>query len=305
MTVLPATEPSAGSPADPTTEPATRLGPAAPRPVRRSHGPAAMASLVVLATIALATVCAPLLARHDPNAQDLSATLLGPSGDHWLGTDEAGRDLFARLLYGGRASLVAGIEGMLVSAALGIPLGVAGGLFGGKVDAAVVRLLDALMSFPPILLAMLVVTVFGPGLHNAMVAVGIVFAPRLGRVARAATKDVVTESYIDAARLGGCGTLRLARRHVLPNIAGPLIVQATVMVSGAMLAEAGLSFLGLGVQPPSTSWGLLLGRGFRHLDEAPLYALAPGIVIAVVVLTINTLGDAAHGRLWGSQQTHV
>jgi peptide/nickel transport system permease protein len=271
----------------------------------RTWRPSVTAALAVIVVAVGVAVAAPLIARHDPNAQTLSDSLLPPDGTHWLGTDELGRDLFARVLFGGRASLIAGVEGMLVAVLLGVPLGVVGGFIGGKADAVVIRVLDALMSFPPILLALVVVTVLGPGLHRVMIALGIVYAPRIGRVARAATKDVSTESYVDAARMAGCGFGRLAVRHVLPNIAGPVIVQATHLVAAGILAEASLSFLGLGVQPPSTSWGLLLGRGFRELDVSPLYVIAPGLAIAAVVLAINTLGDALHDRLGGSRQAHV
>lgn len=288
-------------------EPSAELKTKSPkRPTRKTTDSFMLyGSLAVIVVMIVVAIAAPVLTWHNPNTQDLYAVLLGPSRSHPFGTDELGRDLFARTLYGGRASIIAGLEGMLVAVTLGVPLGVAGGLFGGKVDAAVVRIMDALMSFPPIILAMVIVTSIGVSLHTAMIAVGVVYAPRIGRVARVAAKSVATESYIEAAKIAGANWRWTIIRHVMPNIAGPLMVQATLMVALSILAESSLSFLGLGIQPPDTSWGLLLGRGYIHMSVNPIYVIAPGLAIAVLVLAINNFGDALHRSMQGTRVSEI
>ncbi len=262
----------------------------------RGQRPGVIAA-VVLGLIILSAVLAPLLSTHDPNQQDLSNFLLPPSSDHWFGTDDLGRDLYSRMLFAGRVSLLAALQSVLVAAVLGILPGVIAGYSGGWIDTAIMRTTDAIMAFPPIILAISIVAVLGPGLRNAMIAIGVIFAPRFLRLGRGATLSVRQETYIEASRSIGSSRLSIVMRHVLPNVAAPLIVQASLMLGVAMLAEAALSFIGLGVQAPQASWGSLLQRGFRLTQSAPWLTIFPGIPIAVTVLSLNVLGDALRDSL--------
>lgn len=252
---------------------------------------------VVLAVIIMSAIFAPLLATHDPNQQNLSNFLLSPSGDHWFGTDDLGRDLYSRMLFAGRVSLLAALQSVVVAAILGILPGIIAGYSGGWLDAVIMRTTDAIMAFPPIILAISIVAVLGPGLRNAMIAIGVIFAPRFLRLGRGATLSVRQETYIEASRSIGSSRLSIVMRHVLPNVAAPLIVQASLMLGVAMLAEAALSFIGLGVQAPQSSWGSLLQRGFRLTQSAPWLTIFPGIPIAVTVLALNVVGDALRDSL--------
>ncbi|WP_040492764.1 ABC transporter permease [Ilumatobacter nonamiensis] len=242
-------------------------------------------------------VLAPLLATDSPNAQDLRAVLASPSGEHWLGTDDVGRDVFSRLLYASRTSLLAALLAVAVALGLGLVPGLVAGYARGRIDGIVMRIADALMAFPPLILAVALVGVLGPGLTNAMIAVGIVFSPRFLRILRGAAMSIREETYIEAARGLGCSSVSIIGRHVLPNVLSPLIVQISFAAGTAMLAEASLSFLGLGVQPPDASWGAMLGRSYRFYDRAPWVVLFPGIAIALTVLAFNLLGDALRDSL--------
>lgn len=251
----------------------------------------AVVALGFIMLVVLIAVFAPLVAPKDPLAQTLSRALEGPSGEYWLGTDEVGRDMLSRMIYGARVSLIAAVQAVALALVLGVVPGLLAGFFGGWVDMVISRITDALMSFPPLLLAIAIVGVFGPNLRNAMIAVGVIFAPRFLRLTRSAVLSVKEETYIEASRSIGTSTAAVLRRHIVPNILSPLIVQISLSLGFAMLAEASLSFLGLGVQPPEASWGAMVGRAYRFLNQSPTMVLFPGAAIAVMVLAFNILGD--------------
>ena len=251
----------------------------------------AMIALAFLILVGLIAIFAPLVAPDDPLAQTLGRALEGPSSDYWLGTDEVGRDMLSRMIFGARVSLIAAFQAVALALLLGVIPGLVAGFFGGWVDMVISRITDALMSFPPLLLAIAIVGVFGPNLRNAMIAVGVIFAPRFLRLTRSAVLAVKEETYIEASRSIGTSTAAVLRRHIVPNILSPLIVQISLSLGFAMLAEASLSFIGLGVQPPEASWGAMVGRAYRFLNQAPTMVLFPGIAIALTVLAFNVLGD--------------
>lgn len=257
----------------------------------------AMSGVVLIVLMILLGVLAPLLSTHAPEAQALVDRLQGPSREHWLGTDDLGRDVYSRLLYATRVSLLAATTSVAVSALLGLPCGIIAGYRGGWADTLISRVADALMSFPTILLAIAVIAALGPGLTNAMVALGIVYAPRLFRVVRAATLGVRQQVYIEASVSIGAPTYDIMRRHVLRNIMPPLLVQLSLLMAFAILAEASLSFLGLGVQPPGASWGVMLGRAFDTLRSAPLLIIWPGLAIAAASMALNMIGDGLRDAL--------
>lgn len=251
----------------------------------------AVVALVLLAVVIAIAVLAPWMAPADPASQNLRHVLEGPSRAHWLGTDELGRDVLSRLVFGARVSLLAAVEAVLVGLLLGVPLGLVAGFFRGWFDAVASRVADAVLSFPPLLLAIAIVGVLGPGLTNAMLAIGIVFSPRFFRVVRGTVLAVREETFVDAARTIGCSNARIIRSHVLPNVASPLLIQVMLATGLGMLSEAGLSFLGLGVQAPDASWGAMLGSAYRHVSRAPWQAVYPGAAIVLVVLACNMVGE--------------
>lgn len=260
--------------------------------LRRFGGqPMAVGALAILLLLVLAAIAAPRIAPFDPLAQDLQDTLQGPTSEHWLGTDELGRDVLSRMLFAARVSLVAAAQAVLLAIALGVLPGLIAGFLRGWVDAVISRITDAVMSFPPLLLAIAIVGVFGPSLTNAMLAVGVIFAPRFLRVTRGAVLAVREETFVEASRSIGTPVLRIIATRILPNILSPLLVQTSLALGFAMLAEASLSFLGLGVQPPDASWGAMIGRAYRFLAQTPTLVIFPGIAIAVCVLAFNILGD--------------
>lgn len=259
------------------------------------RGPVLALALLVL-TI-LAAVFAPLLAPHDPNATDLGNVLADPGDGGLLGTDDLGRDVLSRLLFAARISLLAAGEALVVAIVLGVPPGLAAGYYRGRVDAVIMRVTDAVMSFPFLILAIAIVGVLGPSLTNAMLAVGFVFAPRLLRLVRATAAGIREETFIEASRSIGTPNRSIILRHVLPNVLPPLIVQVSLLAGFAMLAEASLSFLGLGVQAPDTSWGSMLQRGITHLNRAPTLVIFPGIAISLMVLFFNVIGDGLRDSL--------
>ena len=258
---------------------------------RFAHNPTAMVSLILLTLIVLVAVFAPYLAPHDPARSSLRNILKPPSAMYLLGSDDLGRDVLSRLIFASRLSLVASVQAVAIALGIGLPLGLISGYVGGWVDTIIMRFNDALMSFPALILAVVIVGLLGPSLTNAMTAIGLVYAPRIMRVVRASTLSVRQEVYITAARATGCGDARIITRHVLPNVTGPLVVQATVLMGQALLAEAGLSFLGLGVQPPEASWGAILGTAFPYMAQSPVPTIAAGLVISVTVLCFNLIGD--------------
>lgn len=251
----------------------------------------ALVSLAVLTLIVLVAIFAPAFAPHNPARSSLRNVLRPPGGIYPLGTDDLGRDVLSRLIFAGRVSLLASVQALSIALVIGLPLGLVAGYVGGWTDLAITRFNDALMSFPALILAVVIVGLLGPSLSNAMTAIGLVYAPRILRVVRASTLSVRQEVYVTAARATGCSDARILLHHVLPNITGPLVVQATVLMGHALLAEAGLSFLGLGVQPPETSWGAMLGTAFPYLARAPTATIAAGCIISVTVLCFNLIGD--------------
>ena len=257
---------------------------------RLRHNPIGLVgALIVIATI-LVAVFAPLIAPYDPASQDADR-LLGPSRSYLFGTDELGRDTFSRIVYGARVSLQVGIIAVGVSLLLGGLLGIIGGYAGGMVDAVIMRLVDILFAFPGLILAIVIAGLLGPSSRNAMIAIGIIYTPAFARVIRSSVLTVQNEPYIDAARVAGSASPRLIWHHVLPNIVAPLIVLVTVYLSSAILAEAGLSFLGLGTQPPEPSWGGMLNAARLYMEINPWMAVAPGFAIMLVVMGLNFLGD--------------
>jgi peptide/nickel transport system permease protein len=246
-------------------------------------------AVIVLFTIVVA-VCAPLIAPYDPSNQDADR-LLGPSAAHLLGTDELGRDTFSRVVYGARVSLEVGIVAVFVSLVFGGLLGILSGYFGGALDSIIMRIVDILFAFPGLILAIVIAGLLGPSSQNAMIAIGVIYAPAFARVIRGSILGVLNELYIESARVSGAMTFRLIFQHVLPNILAPMIVLVTVYLSSAILSEASLSFLGLGTQPPEPSWGGMLNAARSFMEINPWMAIAPGLAIMIVVLGLNFLGD--------------
>lgn len=252
----------------------------------------ALGLAIVLSLVAVA-VFAPQIAPFDPTRPDFGAMLQAPGDTYLLGTDELGRDILSRLIWGARASLQAGLIAVLLAAGIGVPIGLVSGYFRGPLDEYVVmRLTDAMMAFPVIVLALALTAIMGPSLSTAMIAIGIVYAPIFIRLARAQTLSVRETEYVEAARALGNRHPGIMIKHVLPNIASALVIQMSVSMATAILVESALSFLGLGVQPPTPSWGSMLRIGANYMNEAPWIAFWPGLAIFVAVLGINLFGDA-------------
>jgi len=258
---------------------------------------AAVIGLVVVVALIVVAVAAPLVAQADPDKTSWTLIRKAPSLAHWMGTDENGRDVFARVVFGARASLLAGVVSVLIAAGIGVPLGLLAGLSGGVVDAVIGRVTDAMLSCPFLILAIALAAFLGPALSNAMIAIGVTAAPIFVRVARGATMDAATNEYVEAARALGNPPWRVAVRHVAPNIVPPVLVQATLAIAQAIIAEASLSFLGLGQQPPAPSWGSMLNSAQRFLTQAPWLAIFPGIAIFLAVLSFNLVGDGLRDAL--------
>lgn len=252
----------------------------------------AAASLVWLLGILALGLLAPVVAPYSPTAQSLSDTLLPPDGSHLLGTDDLGRDVFTRVIAGAPLALYASVLATGVAALVGVPLGLLAGFLGGWVDAVASRLIDTVLSFPAIILAVAITGALGTGLVHSMIAVGVVFSPILARLVRGQTLVLRQELFVDAARCFGAATPRILLRHVLPNVIQPVVVQVTLLLAASLLAEASLSFLGLGVQPPEPSWGAMLARAYGYLEIAPEQMYAPGLAILFSALAFNTLGES-------------
>ncbi|MFN2383558.1 MAG: ABC transporter permease [Gemmatimonadota bacterium] len=251
----------------------------------------ALAGLGVIALLVVVGVAGPWLAPYDPLAQDLAASLQGPSWAHWFGTDSFGRDILSRVLYGARVSLLVGVVSQAIAFALGVALGVTSGYYGGKTDAVVMRLADVTLAFPTLLLLIAITAAFQPGLGVVFVAIGIVGWAGLARLVRSQALVVRELDYIQAARALGLGDARLLARHVLPNCLAPAIIAVTLGMAGAILHEAALSFIGLGAQPPTPSWGSMISDGRDFLRSAWWISLFPGLAIGLVVLGFNLFGD--------------
>ncbi|QCI64221.1 ABC transporter permease [Phreatobacter stygius] len=257
----------------------------------------AMVALGVLVLIIVMAVFAPYLTPHDPIQQSWRAVRQAPSAAHWFGSDEVGRDIFARVVFGARASLAAGVVSVAIAILAGVPLGLAAGYIGGWTDGLISRFTDAMLACPFLILAIALAAFLGPSLQNAMIAIGITATPVFVRLTRGQVLAVKTEDYIEAARAVGNPRWRIAVRHILPNILPQLLVQATLTVATAIIAEASLSFLGLGQQPPTPSWGSMLNSAQRFLTQAPWMAIYPGLAIFVTVLSFNLLGDGLRDAL--------
>ncbi len=254
--------------------------------------PRAVISLSYLGLLVIVSIFAQWIAPYSPLEQNMSQLLSPPSAEHWLGSDDLGRDVLSRLIWGAPNSLYASMLAVSVAIVLGVPVGLLIGFLGGWLDDVVSRFIDALLSFPPIVLAIAVTGALGIGLTNAMLSVGFVFAPVLARLVRAQTLVVKDALYVDAARGFGSSTFHIIVRHIVPNAIQPVIVQVTLMLAIALLAEASLSFLSLGVQPPAASWGGMLARAYNYIEIAPAQMYAPGMAILLTALAFNALGES-------------
>jgi peptide/nickel transport system permease protein len=250
-----------------------------------------------MALFLVVAVLAPWVAPHDPIEQDLYNRLTSPSAEHLFGTDDFGRDIFSRVIYGTRISLRIGIVAVLIALVAGTAIGLVAGFYGGAADQVLMRLMDLMLAFPSILLAIGIVAVLGPGLENAMIAIGVVAIPQYARLVRASTLTVRETDYVQALRALGAGDVRILLSAILPNSLAPLIVQATLSLATAILDAAGLSFLGLGAQPPTPEWGAMLSGGRELILSAPWVLTYPGIAIFVTVLAFNLLGDGLRDAL--------
>jgi peptide/nickel transport system permease protein len=249
-------------------------------------------SVVIIVLVVLTAVFAPLIAPYDPTATHPRDKLQGPSATYWLGTDDLGRDVFSRIVYGARTSLVAGLAATIFGTLVGSFFGMLSGYAGGRTDMIIQRVMDSLQALPPIVLLLVVVVALGPSLWNIIWALAIFTVPGAGRIVRGAALATKTEVYVEAARLVGARPMRILLRHILPNVTAPIIVIASVTIGAAILAEASLSFLGLGVPPPSPSWGgMLAASGRRYFESTPTLAIFPGLAITLTVLAFNLMGD--------------
>jgi peptide/nickel transport system permease protein len=257
----------------------------------------AVAGLIVIATFIALALLAPFVAPYDPLATGWSLVRKAPTAQHWFGTDDLGRDVLARVIYGARASLLAGAISVTIALSIGVPLGLLSGYRGGFIDALISRITDAMLACPFLILAIALAAFLGPSLSNAMIAIGISATPVFIRLTRGQVMSVKVEDYIEAARAMGNPRWRIALVHILPNIMPALLVQATLSIAAAIIAEAALSFLGLGQQPPAPSWGSMLNAAQRFLTNAPWMAIWPGLAIFVVVLSLNLVGDGLRDAL--------
>lgn len=253
--------------------------------------------LAVLALVCLAALASPLLAPYNPNDQDYLALTQEPSGAHLLGTDDLGRDVLSRLIYGSRVSLQVGIIAVGIAVSVGVTLGLVAGYAGGFVDTIITRFTDAVQAFPGLILALAITAALGPGIGNAMIAIGFVSTPAFARLARGQTLAIREREFVEAARVLGAPPAAILARHIWPNVTAPIIVQATLLIASAIVTEASLSFLGVGVQPPTASWGAMLRTGSQYLEVAPWMAFAPGFAIFLTVLAFNFVGDGLRQAL--------
>jgi len=257
----------------------------------------AMFGLAVLVVFVLLGAFAPLITPHDPVQQQLTQALQTPSAEHWLGTDNLGRDILTRILYGTRISLLIGLLAVALGLVVGVPLGVLSGYYGGWVDLVVQRIADILFSFPNILLALGLAAALGVSLRNVVIAVGVSVVPIFVRLSRSSVLTARNEQYVEAARAGGTSDARIMGRHILPNTLSPLIIQSSLSVGTTILLAAGLGFLGLGIQPPTAEWGAMLGEGRDYIFSFPHITTFPGLAIFLTVLAFNLLGDGLRDAL--------
>jgi peptide/nickel transport system permease protein len=253
-------------------------------------------ALILLTLIVLIAVFAPLLAPYDPNLGDLAFSLAPPSPEHWFGTDQQGRDILSRVIWGGRSTLLAALGVVILSEIIGIPLGLMAGYFGGVVDTLITRMLDVILAFPPLLLAFVTTSVFGRGLENAVITLSITYAPLIARVVRSVVLVERETQYVEAAKALGASDARILMRHIPRNIVAPILVQSSIDLAYAILDLAALGFLGLGVQPPTPDWGGMLSDGREHLLTNPNEAIAAGIAVMLSVVAFNLVGDGLRAQ---------
>jgi len=264
---------------------------------RICRNPIALLGLVIIALYVGVAVFAPWLAPHDPLGQDLSKSFAPLSAEHPMGCDEFGRDILSRVIFGARTSLIIQVFSVLMALVVGVVLGAAGGYFGGWLDEFLMRCMDVLLAFPGILLALAIVAVLGPDLHNLIIAIGIYSIPQFARITRGSVITVKQNEYVTAARAIGESHFSAIVRYVLPNAVSPIIIQTTLRMATVLLTAAGLGFLGLGVQPPQPEWGTMLSTARMYLRSAPLVAVFPGVSIMIVVLGFNFFGDGLQDAL--------
>lgn len=262
----------------------------------RANKSALIGAAVVTLFVGLA-VLAPLLPIADPNATDWGAIRKAPSAAAWMGTDEIGRDVLARMIWGAQASLLAGVVSVLIAVAIGVPFGLISGYFGGWTDSIISRITDALLALPFLIMAIALAAFLGPSLTNAMIAIGLSAVPIFIRLTRGQVLAIKTEDYVEGARAIGLGHIPIMTRYILPNVFPPILVQATLTIATAIIAEASLSFLGLGQQPPAPSWGSMLNTAKNFLSQAPWMAIWPGAGIFLVVMGFNLMGDGLRDAL--------
>jgi peptide/nickel transport system permease protein len=257
----------------------------------------AMLGLGFLIVLVLCAIGADVVSPYKPLEQAMQVRLRPPSAQHWLGTDDFGRDILTRIIFGARVSLQVGFVAVGIAGSIGILLGLASGYFGGWTDSVVMRCMDVLLAFPAILLAVVIMALLGPSTTNVMIAIGIAYIPVFARIVRGTVLTVKPNEYVQAARAAGASELRMLRSHIVPGTIGPIIVQVSLALAYAILAEAALSFLGLGTQPPTPTWGSMLSSGREFIREAPWFTLFPGFAIFVTVLSLNLLGDGLSDAL--------
>ncbi len=258
---------------------------------------AAMAGAIIVFIFIILAILAPYIAPYDPIHIEMSKKLQTPSAEHWLGTDDKGRDILSRLLFGSRISLTVGILSTILGAFVGIILGVVSGYYGRWVDSLIMRICDVLLAFPGILLALAIVSVLGASTTNVIIAVAFFAVPTFARIVRGSTLSVKKLEYIDAIKAMGANDMRIIFKHILPNIVSPIIVQATLYIASAIITASALSFLGMGTQPPTPEWGTMLSQGRSYIAQAPHLTLFPGLVILLVVIGFNLFGDGLRDAL--------
>jgi len=252
---------------------------------------------VCIGLIVVMALTAPLVAPYSPTQVGTGLPLDGPSTDHWLGTDQLGRDLFSRLIYGSRVSIIVGVIAVGVAASIGVPVGLVAGYAGGWADVLLMRIVDAVIAFPSLILALAIVATFGTGIEVVMVAIGVALMPQYARIVRAQVLSVKGSDYVLAAKATGAPGVRILLRHIAPNVWAPVLVVATLGLANAVVAEASLSFLGIGVKPPQPTWGNMLLDGFGQMQRRPAMSIAPGVAIFVLVLSFNFIGDTLRDAL--------
>ncbi len=256
-----------------------------------------LVSALVILFFAICAIASPLMAPCDPYEQDLSRRLEGVSSEHWLGTDQLGRDLYSRIVYGSRVAFMVGILAVIAAAVMGCAIGLVSGYFGGWVDQVLMRLMEAQMSIPPLILALALVAVFGRSIPMLIFVLGVSAIPNFARMMRGQVLSVREMDYVAASRIRGNSNTATMVRHILPNCISPIIVIMTQSIGGSILAEASMSFLGAGIVPPTASWGAMVNDGYSYIYDAPLFALAPGVAIILLVLAFNIFGDGLRDAL--------